>query len=134
MNYTEWMEEGKREIVRRALKEVALAGLRAPHHFYITFRTQFPGVQITDELTKSYPDEMTVMLNDAFWALEVQDDYFMVDLIFDHQKSTLRIPFKSLVSFLDPGVEFALQFDWEINIPEPFLSNVIFIDQFRHNL
>jgi hypothetical protein len=134
MNYTEWMEDGKRDIVRRALKEVAMTGLRAPHHFYITFRTQFPGVQIAQELHKSYPDEMTVMLNDAFSALGIQDDYFMVDLIFDHQKSTLRIPFKSLVSFMDPGVEFALQFDWETNVPAPSLSNVIFIDQFRHNV
>lgn len=134
MQYKEWMEEGKQEVVRRSLRSVVACGLQPPHHFYMTFRTQFPGVQMLDSLRQHYPEEMTIVLNDAFWDLSVQNDFFSVDLLFEHKKNTLRIPFNSLVNFIDPGVEFALQFDWELSAPALSTSNVIFMDQFRQSL
>lgn len=131
MLYSEWVEAGKRNVVKSALNLLVSEGFKAPHHFYLTFRTQFPGVQIGDKLRNTYPEEMTIMINDAFWNLTVQEDFFSVDLLFDNQKCTLRIPFKSLVNFIDPSVEFALQFDWELAMPAATMSNVIFIDKFR---
>lgn len=132
MLYHEWMEEGKREIVKRALQVIASEGLRFPHHLYMTFRTQIPGVNISSKLRERYPEEMTIILNDAFWDLSVQEDFFSVELLFEDKKETIRVPFKALVNFIDPSVEFALQFDWELSAP-PSLShsNVIFIDKFR---
>jgi hypothetical protein len=131
MLYQEWMEEGKRELVKKALRKVLTEGLRSPHHFYITFRTQYPGVIIPDTLHAQYPEEMTIVINDAFWNLQVQEDLFSVDLLFDHQKQTLRVPYTAMVNFIDPGVEFALQFNWEVAQPPVLSSNVIFLDRFR---
>lgn len=131
MRYQEWMEEGKRDIIRRALTNVASHGLPGPHHFYLTFRTQFAGTSIPDFLHAQYPEEMTIVLNDAFWNLCVYDDHFTVELLFEHKKSTLRIPFAAMVNFIDPGVEFALQFNWELSEPVVPMNNVIFLDKFR---
>jgi uncharacterized protein len=131
MDYMIWMEKSKQDVVKRALKKVAQDGLDAPHHFYITFRTQFPGVSIPLNLNQRYPEEMTIVLQDSFWNINVQDDYFTVDLMFDHKKSTLRIPFSSLCSFIDPSADFALQFDWNSVTPTFFADNVLSLDHFR---
>ena len=134
MQYQDWMEEGKKDIVRRALGTVVREGMSVPHHFYITFRTQFPGVNLPDFLNTQYPEEMTIVLNDAFWNLTVNTDSFSVDLLFEHKKSTLRIPYAALMSFIDPGVEFALQFNWEAAEPLLITNNIIFLDKFRKPL
>jgi hypothetical protein len=131
MNYQEWTEEGKKNLVKQALLQVAEKGMQPPHHFYITFRTQFPGVGLPEFLYQQYPEEMTIVLNDAFWSLVVKEDHFSVDLLFEHKKSTLRIPYAALVHFIDPGVEFALQFNWE-NAQAPIMGdNVLILDHFR---
>jgi hypothetical protein len=118
-------------VVRRALVAATADGLTPPHHFYITFRTQFPGVSIPIGLHQRYPEEMTIVLQDAFWNLTVQEDLFTVDLMFDHKKSTLRIPFKALSSFIDPSADFALQFDWSSALPDFIGDNVVSLDHFR---
>lgn len=131
MDYQRWMEDGKRALVKRALQEVVDHGLSAPHHFYITFRTQFPGVRIPSEMYESYPEEMTIVINDAFWDLSVTDDHFALDLMFDDKRKHLEIPWIALVHFMDPSVELVLQFDWEGAMPRTSASNVLFIENFR---
>ena len=131
MDYITWMEKGKQDVVRQALVKTSADGLTPPHHFYITFRTQFPGVSIPVSLHQRYPEEMTIVLQDSFWNLSVQSDYFSVDLMFDHKKNNLRIPFNALSSFIDPSADFALQFDWSSVTPEFIADNVISLDSFR---
>ncbi len=131
MDYITWMEEGKQDVVRQALVKTIAEGLTAPHHFYITFRTQFPGVSIPASLHQRYPEEMTIVLQDSFWNLSVHDDHFSVDLMFDHKKNNLRIPFSALSSFIDPSADFALQFDWSSVMPRFIADNVISLDSFR---
>jgi len=132
MDYIVWMEKSKQHVVKLALKKAADEGLSAPHHFYITFRTQFPGVSIPISLHNRYPEEMTIVLQDSFWNLTIQEDYFSVDLMFDHKKSTLRIPFNALCSFIDPSADFALQLDWSVSVPEFIADNVVSLDHFRN--
>jgi hypothetical protein len=74
---------------------------------------------------------MTIVLQDSFWNLNVQEDFFCVDLMFDHKKNTLRIPFKALVSFIDPSADFAIQFDWSSALPDFIGDNVVSLDHFR---
>jgi hypothetical protein len=132
MLYQEWMEEGKRGIVKKALQTVVSEGLKNPHHLYVTFRTYYPGVVLSDTLRSRYPEEMTIIINDAFWNLVVKEEAFSIELLFEDQKETIRVPFQALVNFIDPSVEFALQFDWELSCdPLPATSNIIFIDKFR---
>lgn len=131
MNYHVWVEDGKREVVRKVLLVIADGGLKPPHQCYITFRTHQAGVCIPEFLSAQYPDEMTIVLNDAFWNLQVHSNYFSVDLLFEHKRSTLRIPFAAIVSFIDPGVEFALQINWQNTSTNVSTDNVIFLEQFR---
>jgi len=104
------VEAALRGVVREVLARAAASGLPGAHHFYITFRTGFPGVGIPDELHKQYPDEMTVVLEHQFWDLEVEEERFSVTLSFKNRPERLTIPFDAVTAFADPSVKFGLQF------------------------
>lgn len=80
------------------------------HHFYLTFKTHFPGVEIPNFLREQYPDEMTIILQHQFWGLKVKEEQFEVALTFRKLPATLVIPFPALTKFFDPGVQFGLEF------------------------
>jgi hypothetical protein len=112
--YDEIVQEALRAVVGRVLGEVATAGLPGNHHFYISFKTQAPGVSIPRSLIERFPDEMTIVLQNKFWDLKVDDSGFEVGLTFNQIPSHLSIPFSSIVSFVDPAVNFALQFQAQV--------------------
>ena len=51
-------------------------GLPGSHHFYITFRSTDPGVEMPEYLLAKYPEEMTIVLQHQYWDLEIADEYF----------------------------------------------------------
>ncbi len=110
IGYQALTDAALRGVVRDALRRVEKQGLIASHHFYITFKTRFAGVDIPDFLKEQYPEEMTVILQHQFWGLTVKDDAFEVTLTFKKVPATLHIPFAALTAFADPGVQFGLQF------------------------
>jgi uncharacterized protein len=109
-DYNEMVESALRGVVREALRRAARDGLRAGHHFYLSFRTAAPGVELPDYLVEKYPDEMTIVLQHQFWDLEVEESRFSVGLSFQNQVERLRIPFAAVTAFTDPSVKFGLQF------------------------
>ncbi len=109
--YDEIVQEALREVVGRVLGEVERSGgLPGEHHFYITFKTRLPGVQIPKHLSERFPDEMTIVLQHRFWDLKVEQDAFSVGLSFGGVPSTLRVPFAAVTDFVDPAVDFSLKF------------------------
>jgi hypothetical protein len=110
LGYDRMMERAIRGVVREALAVAASKGLPGAHHFYITFRTQAPGVAIPDRLLAKYPEEMTVVLEHQFWDLEVTEDTFAVTLSFGNKPARLTVPFAAVTTFADPSVQFGLQF------------------------
>src|SRR5262249_22656882 len=64
--YDEWVEEAMRQVVARAVTHVAANGLPGEHHFYVTFRTDYPGVVMPPRLRTRYPQEMTIVLQHQF--------------------------------------------------------------------
>jgi hypothetical protein len=106
--YGKWVEDALRQVVRRALEQ-ASDGLTGKHHFYITFRTDAPGVEIPAHLHKQYPREMTILLQNQFWGLKALAAHFEVTLSFNRVNETLSIPYSALTAFADPSVEFGLQ-------------------------
>jgi len=102
-----------RGVVRDALRRAEKQGLIGAHHFRLTFKTHFPGVEIPDFLLEQYPDEMMIILQHQFWGLKVKEDLFEVTLSFRKVPATLTIPFAALTAFVDPGVQFGLQFRGE---------------------
>ncbi|WP_298222190.1 SspB family protein [Acidocella sp.] len=114
--YDEWTQDALRQVVVSALRRVAAEGLPGGHHFYITFKTAYPGVAIPDRLKTQYPDEMTIVLQHQFHALEVDDAAMSVGLSFSGIPTTLVIPIAAITSFADPEVRFGLQF--HVDVPE----------------
>lgn len=111
LRYDRMVETALRDVVRQALSLVAEHGLPGNHHFFITFRTDHPDVEIATALVERYPGDMTIVLQHQFWALKVSDDMFEVTLSFNDKPERLIIPYAAISSFADPSVRFGLQFD-----------------------
>ena len=110
IGYQALTDSALRGVVRDALRRIEKSGLIGAHHFYLTFKTHFEGVDIPDFLKEQYPDEMTIIVQHQYWALKVKDDFFEVTLTFKKLPAPLHIPFNALTAFFDPGVQFGLQF------------------------
>jgi hypothetical protein len=110
--YDEIVQEALRAVVGRVLGQVEDAGgvLPGAHHFYITFKTGAPGVSIPPHLRERFPDEMTIVLQNKFWDLNVYFEWFTVCLNFNQIPAKLEIPFGAITAFVDPAVDFGLQF------------------------
>ncbi len=110
--YDEIVQEALRAVVGRVLGEIVQGGSELPgdHHFYITFKTGAPGVSIPPHLRERFPDEMTIVLQNKFWDLDVTDEGFSVGLSFNQIPAKLSIPFAAITAFVDPAVDFGLQF------------------------
>ncbi len=111
MRYDQLAQNALRGVVREALRKVEKSGLPGDHHFYIAFNTRHPGVDIGERLAKRYPREMTIVIQHQFWDLAIHEDHFQVSLNFDHVPEKLVIPFSAVKGFLDPAVQFGLQFE-----------------------
>ena len=109
LRYDKMVESALRGVVREALARTAASGLPGTHHFYVTFKTRYPGLKISDALTAQYPEEMTIVLEHQFWDLEVEEDHFAVTLSFQGRPERLIVPFEAITSFTDPSVKFGLQ-------------------------
>ena len=108
--YEGWLEEAQRQVVIRALSFAGEQGLPGGHHFYVTFRTDYPGVHIPARLLAQYPEEMTIVLQHQFWDLKVDEDGVLtVGLSFSGIPSTLVIPIGAIIGFADPHARFGLR-------------------------
>lgn len=109
--YDEIVQEALRAVVAKVLTPInSNMDLLGHHHFYITFKTQAPGVSIPRSLFERFPEEITIVLQNKFWDLKVHDTWFEVTLTFGGVPSHLTIPFAAITLFQDPAVNFALPF------------------------
>lgn len=143
--YDEIVQDALRSVVRRVLTRIeADGGLPGSHHFYVAFRTKSPGVEIPSHLLERYPDEMTIVIQHRYWDLKVGESQFEIGLSFNQVPARLVIPFDAVTGFVDPAVNFALQFtakegdappppepEPEPTPPEEPGSNVVTLDRFR---
>ena len=110
-HYDTLVDDALRSVVKRVLVQVAEKGLPGSHHFYISFRSTDPGVELPDYLLAKYPEEMTIVLQHQYWDLVIHDDFFEVSVSFNKQQEHIKVPFMALSAFVDPSVRFGLQFD-----------------------
>lgn len=111
------MHQAMRNLIKEVLSDVKANGLPGKHHFFITFDTQHQEVDIPEWLRARYPNEMTVVMQHWYEALNVTEDGFHVTLNFGDSPAPLYIPFGSLKTFVDPSVEFGLKFEDQIEDP-----------------
>lgn len=146
IDYGNLMHRAMRGLIQSVLTEVADHGLPGAHHFFITFDTTHPDVQIADWLKERYPTEMTVVIQHWFENLSVNDEGFSVTLNFGNNPEPMVIPFDALRTFVDPSVEFGLRFetqeqdeeeddeDIEVEVEEEPArqdAEIVSLDQFR---
>jgi hypothetical protein len=110
--YEKWIEQALRHVVAQAIEYVALQGLPGGHHFYITFRTDHPGVEVPPRIRAQYPQEMTIVLQHQFWDLAFNNETqsIQVGLSFGGVPSKLIIPLDAVVEFADPHIRYGLRF------------------------
>ena len=111
IDYGNLMHQAMRGLIQTVLSDVAENGLPGQHHFFITFDTMHPDVEIADWLSDRYPDEMTVVMQHWFDGLDVTDEGFSVTLNFGDNPEPLYIPYDAIKTFVDPSVEFGLRFE-----------------------
>jgi hypothetical protein len=111
IRYDVLASDALRGVLRRVLTDAAEHGLPGEHHFFITFLSTADGVKLSPRLLAQYPEEMTIILQHQFWDLVVTEDRFEVGLSFGGIPERLVVPFAAIKSFLDPSVQFGLQFE-----------------------
>ena len=111
IDYGKLMHRAMRGLIQDVLVDVRDNGLPGAHHFFITFDTTHPDVQLADWLHDRYPSEMTVVMQHWFDDLEVTNDGFSVTLNFGDAPEHLYVPYDSIQTFVDPSVEFGLRFE-----------------------
>lgn len=105
------MHDAMRGLIRKVLDGIAANGLPGEHHFFITFDTMHPDVELADWLSDRYPEEMTIVIQHWFDNLDVGDDGFAITLNFGDSPEPLYVPFDAIRTFVDPSVEFGLRFE-----------------------
>jgi len=111
IDYGNLMHRAMRSLIQTVLADVQQSGLPGEHHFFITFDTQHPEVEIAEWLADRYPGEMTVVMQHWYDNLTVTDEGFAVTLNFGDAPEPLYIPYNSIKTFVDPSVEFGLRFE-----------------------
>ena len=111
IRYDLLVQDALKGVVRKVLTDAAERGLPGDHHFYISFRTDEPGLRMSQRLRDKYPEEMTIILQHQFWDLAVTEHAFEVGLSFSGIPERLLIPFDALNGFFDPSVQFGLKFE-----------------------
>ncbi|MEO0499004.1 MAG: ClpXP protease specificity-enhancing factor SspB [Pseudomonadota bacterium] len=122
--YDEYVPNALRGVVYLTLANIASEGaLPGKHHFYIAFKTRAPGVDIPPHLLERYPEEMTIVVQHRYWDLKVTREGFEIGLSFNQVPAKLAVPFDAVVGFVDPSVDFALQFP-PPDLPKAALKSV----------
>src|SRR5919199_620865 len=111
IRYDLLVQDALKGVVRKVLSDAAKDGLAGDHHFYVSFRTDFPGARVSQRLRDKYPQEMTVVLQHQFWDLGVTEHTFEVGLSFSGVPERLLVPFEAVTGFFDPSVQFGLKFE-----------------------
>ncbi len=111
IDYGNLMHRAMRGLIQEVLQGIAKTGLPGKHHFFITFDTMHPDVEIADRLSDRYPGEMTIVIQHWFDNLDVTDDGFAITLNFGDKPEPLYIPYDAIKTFVDPSVEFGLRFE-----------------------
>lgn len=125
IRYDLLVQDALRGVVRKVLTDAAREGLAGEHHFYVSFRTEAPGVRMSQALREKYPQDMTIVLQHQFWDLGVTEHSFEVGLSFSGVPERLLVPFDALSGFFDPSVQFGLKFDLNEAVEAPAADDAL---------
>jgi len=110
IDYQSLLEEAMLDVFKKTLMAVEKYGLDQEQSFYISFRTNHPGVVLSNSVRQKYPQEITIVLQYQYRRLKVTEEKFSVNISFGGIPETIEVPFDAMISFVDPDASFSLQF------------------------
>lgn len=125
IDYNNLMHRALRKVMADVLEDIAVDGLPGNHHFFISFETTHPDVDMPSWLKEQHPEDITIVIQNWYEDLVVSDTWFEITLSFSNQKTRLHIPFDAVLTFVDPSVEFGLRFDAPEDEDDDVLEEVI---------
>lgn len=105
-DYAPFLQKALKGIVKEILTNVAQNGLTDESYYMISFQT--PKSKIPDFVRTKYPTEMTIILQNQFEDLQVNDTDFSVVLGFGGVPCEINVPFDAIINFADPSQKFGL--------------------------
>ena len=107
-DYNPYLQRALKSIVREVLTDVSKNGLTDESYYILTFQT--PKSKIPDFVRAKYPEQMTIILQNQFQDLQINENDFTVVLGFGGVPCEIRVPFDALLDFADPTQKFGLTF------------------------
>ena len=123
INYQKILDKNLLNAFIEILKNIEMNGLDGNNLLYITFRSSDSGNIVPGWLLQKYTNEMTIVIQHEYYNLSVNKNSFNIGLSFNNKKTNLKISFNSIVSFVDPSVNFGLKIKNEILKTENKLSS-----------
>ncbi|MGV3279025.1 ClpXP protease specificity-enhancing factor SspB [Rickettsiales bacterium LUAb2] len=109
--YNEWINLALLDVIKKTIKTLSKQGLYQEIHFYITFNTNDKLVVMPDYLKSKYPETMTIVLQNQFYDIQIDNRGFSVVLSFNGKTEKLYLSWSSIIQVLDPVSPISLQID-----------------------
>jgi hypothetical protein len=109
IGYKALVDKAFRGVIRDALQHAARGGTMGNHHFFVTFDTRAPGIQLSETMRERHPGDLTIVIQHQYWNLKVEEDAFEVGLSFNKVPEMIRVPFAAVRQFADPSQNFGFQ-------------------------
>jgi hypothetical protein len=106
------IDTAMRSVVRRVLAEMPAAAPdeETPNARFFSFRTDVPGVGMSNTLRATYPKEMTLVLQYQYRDLVVTPQTISVTASFHGDWEAITVPLKAMTSFQDETAKFKIAF------------------------
>jgi len=110
INYNQLVRDAHIGVVRNALEIARDKPLVGYYNFYITFNTEHPDVDAPKWIHRDYGSDLTIVLNNQYTDIEVEQDYFAVTIYFKSKPASMIIPYGALIAFNDKNQDFVIGF------------------------
>ena len=111
IDYQKILDQNLLNVFKDILKEIKKNGVSNGNQLYVTFISSHKNVKIPNWLIEKYPEEMTIVIQHEYYNLEINKEYFTINLSFNDIMANLEIGFDSIISFADPFANFGLKFN-----------------------
>lgn len=78
------------------------------YSYFISYRTDLPGVVLPKHVRAKYPKEITVVLREGYKSLNLDKDTFSVNLMFDGVWENLVVPYSAVTGIHVPEIELLI--------------------------
>ncbi len=110
IGYDEIIENSMRQVIYETLKKIEKNGLPGKHYFILSFLVDFPGVILPKSLKEKYKNEITIVMQHQYKDLVIEHDFFKISLSFSGKFEKITVPYRAVISFADPYMNFGLKF------------------------